>query len=156
VPDGTERMTVDQYRAELARGTPAAPGRSPEHGPCPGCARLSAMLTLVRELLDMAWTVHLEYRFHPSRKWRFDLAIETWLDGGGCGYRTRGPRIGLEIDGGGWVHGAHHRAKGRANDNTKDAEAQRLGWRVLRVTWEQVANGEALELIRRQAEGSEP
>jgi very-short-patch-repair endonuclease len=103
---------------------------------CPGCKRQAAMLKLVEKLLSDEFEIRLEHRFHPKRKWRFDLAIMA-------------PKIALEIDGGGWVHGRHHRESGRQSDNKKDTEAQLLGWKVFRVSWEHVMSGEALALLRR-------
>lgn len=101
-----------------------------------------ALLTLVRKLLDLGLDVRLEYRFHHSRRWRFDIAL---LD----------LELAVEVDGGGWIHGRHHRAAGRANDNEKDAAAQLDGWRVIHVSPEHIANGEALALVERYANGNE-
>ena len=102
-----------------------------------------------------------EHRFHPTRKWRLDLA---WLD----------LKLAVEIDGGlyarpvvcpnchqtvrrlvgtRWVvvreGGRHTTGRGRENDIEKENEAQLLGWRVLHVTPEQVQKLEALTLLMR-------
>jgi very-short-patch-repair endonuclease len=69
-----------------------------------------------------------EYQFHPTRLWRFDLSFPD-------------RKIALEIDGGGYVRGRHHRAAGHAKDSAKANEAQLLGWVVLRCTPEQFARG---------------
>ncbi len=61
-----------------------------------------------------------EYRFHPTRRWRFDWA---WPD----------QKVALEIDGGIWTRGAHGRGAGIARDQEKTNHAAALGWRVLRV-----------------------
>lgn len=137
----TERITLDQARAlgylrpQEAPGS-RTPGRTTSRPVCPACKRTGALLAVLRALLDEGHEVRLEHRFHPSRRWRFDLAL---LD---C-------RIALEIDGGGWGHGRHHRKDGRDNDNAKDAEAQILGWRVLRCSWDHVKDGTALVTIQR-------
>jgi hypothetical protein len=62
-----------------------------------------------------------EYRFHPTRKWRFDFA---WID----------VRVALEVDGGIWTQGRHSRGTGMLGDHEKLNEAACLGWRVLRTT----------------------
>lgn len=88
----------------------------------------------------------LEYRFHDTRKWRFDVAIE-------CG------KLAIEVDGGGFVNGRHSRGIGIENDCEKYAEAMALGWRVLRVTPKQVQSGQALiwieKLLRGERTGAE-
>lgn len=97
-----------------------------------------ALIRLLKDLLDDNHTVRLEYRFHPTRKWCFDVAL---LD----------VQIALEIDGGGWIHGRHHRPQGRNDDNEKTHEAQILGWEVIRVLPEHVEDGQAHALLRRLA-----
>jgi hypothetical protein len=72
-----------------------------------------------------------EYRFHPTRKWRFDLA---WPD----------RSLAVEIDGAVWTGGRHTRGAGVEKDTEKYAEALLAGWRVLRVTTGQVKSGQAL------------
>jgi very-short-patch-repair endonuclease len=60
-----------------------------------------------------------EHRFHPTRRWRFDLA---WPD----------RKLAVEVDGGQWMAGG-----GRHNS---DADREKLnaaaiaGWRVLRYS----------------------
>jgi hypothetical protein len=63
----------------------------------------------------------LEYRFHPERRWRFDIA---WPD----------KKIAIEIQGGVWTHGKHSRGKGQINDMKKLNAAQAMGWKVFQVT----------------------
>lgn len=72
-----------------------------------------------------------EYRFHPTRKFRFDFA---WPD----------RLIAIEIEGGVWSGGRHTSGKGFTADCIKYAEAAVLGYRVLRVTGDMVKNGQAL------------
>jgi len=62
-----------------------------------------------------------EYRFHPKRRWRFDLA---WPE----------QKVAVEIEGGGWVRGRHHRPAGYRQDCEKYNAAVLMGWRVLRYT----------------------
>ena len=136
--DATPRLTVEEARErDLLPKTTADVKRRK----CPGCVRLAdenkrlkSFLKLVGKLLDfLGCDLRLEYRFHPTRKWRFDLAL---LDA----------KVALEIDGYGK---GHYGIVGRAQDNEKDVEAQILGWRVVRVAWKHVENGEALALIER-------
>lgn len=132
----TDRMTAAQYREMIAKKAPGSPvvaGRS-KSSLCPACDRTAALLRLLRLILADGYDVRMEHRFHPKRKWRFDIAVLN-------------PLVAIEIDGGGWVGGAHHRAAGRDNDNEKDAAAFALGWRVLRVSWTHVKNGQAYELL---------
>jgi very-short-patch-repair endonuclease len=77
-----------------------------------------------------------EFRFHPTRRWRFDFA---WP----------GEMVALEIDGGTWTGGRHVRGRGVANDCEKLCEAVALGWRVLRCTPEMVNDGRALAWLGR-------
>lgn len=70
-----------------------------------------------------------EYRFHPTRKWRFDFA---WVLGDF--------KVALEIEGGIFVRGRHSRGAGYANDADKYNEATKLGWRVFRLTTRQLSS----------------
>lgn len=62
-----------------------------------------------------------EFRFHPTRKWRFDYAWPAH-------------RLALEVEGGSWSAGRHTRGAGFALDLEKYNTATALGWRLLRVT----------------------
>lgn len=62
-----------------------------------------------------------EFKFHPTRKWRFDFAD---VDN----------KIAVELEGGIWINGRHNRGKGYESDIEKYNEALILGWRVLRYT----------------------
>ena len=72
-----------------------------------------------------------EYKFHATRRWRFDFAWPSI-------------RLAIEIDGGGYTGGRHSRGKGMEGDCEKFAAAMAMGWRVLRVTPKQVQSGDAL------------
>ena len=69
-----------------------------------------------------------EFRFHPTRKWRFDVA---WPDA----------KVALEIEGGVWQYGRHNRAASYLRDMEKYNEAASMGWMVLRCPWEWVEDG---------------
>lgn len=77
-----------------------------------------------------------EYRFHPTRQWRFDYAWPV-------------EKIALEYEGGIWDEGRHIRGKGYENDCEKYDEATFLGWRVYRCTYDLVASGYIADLIKR-------
>lgn len=77
-----------------------------------------------------------EYRFHPTRKWRFDWAIVQ------C-------KIAIEQQGGLFVQGRHSRGAGVMRDMEKLNHAVLDGWRVLLFTPQQVKSGEAAEWVRK-------
>ena len=142
----TERMTVD----EAKKAGILKPDGAPRKGSLRVTqdAELRQALAEVKRLKEM-WKLatllsrdgHIiapEYRFHPARRWHIDLALIDVM-------------IAIEIDGGGWVGGAHHRKRGRDNDNEKDRALQELNWRVLRFSWDAVFSGAALDCIRRFA-----
>jgi hypothetical protein len=81
-----------------------------------------------------------EYRFHPTRKWRFDYA---WPE----------KSLALEEEGAIWVQGRHTRGKGYENDIEKYNEAAVLGWTVLRATSKHVADGRALAWVQEMLKG---
>ena len=90
-------------------------------------------------LMQLIWTnlgPIQEFRFHPTRKWRFDFA---WPD---C-------KLACEVEGGIFVAGRHSRGAGMKKDMEKYAEALLLGWRVLRVEDSMIKSGKAVEYIQK-------
>lgn len=83
-------------------------------------------------LLDPAWVA--EFRFHQTRRWRFDAAHP-------------GKLLAIEIDGGIWTGGRHSRGKGMLADFEKSNQAVALGWQILHFTPQQVGNGEAYRFV---------
>ena len=81
-----------------------------------------------------------EYRFHPTRRWRFDFA-----------WRVEG--VAVEIEGGTYVHGRHTRGEGFAQDCEKYNAAAILGWKVLRFTEEEVNDWSAIETLQQALQG---
>jgi very-short-patch-repair endonuclease len=71
------------------------------------------------------YTPKEEYRFHPKRRWRFDLAIPEL-------------KVAIEIEGGIWTGGRHTRGTGYQKDMEKYNAAQMLGWKVFRYTPQQL------------------
>jgi very-short-patch-repair endonuclease len=62
-----------------------------------------------------------EYRFYPTRRWRFDYAYPE-------------KKIAVEIEGGAFTMGRHTRGAGFIGDMEKYNAATMLGWRILRYT----------------------
>lgn len=60
------------------------------------------------------------------------------------------PEHGLlvEVQGGGYSAGRHHRPQGYASDCVRMGRALALGWRLLYVTPQQVTSGEALQMVQ--------
>lgn len=83
-----------------------------------------------------------EYRFHPERRWRFDVAFPE-------------QRVAVEIDGAVWTQGRHTRGSGYIADCEKKAEAAILGWRVICVPTQWVTGGAALGYIERALRGAD-
>lgn len=73
-----------------------------------------------------------EYVFHPTRKWRMDLA---WVD----------RLIFAECDGGEFIHGANRH--GGAKDTEKFNAAILLGWTGFRFVGSQVRSGYAIDVL---------
>lgn len=84
-----------------------------------------------------------EHRFHPERRWRFDLAWPAF-------------KLGVEVEGGVWTSGRHSRGAGFEADCAKYNEATLAGWRVLRVTPAMIEDGRALAWIERALTGRTP
>ncbi|MDW8293238.1 MAG: hypothetical protein RML84_09135 [Anaerolineae bacterium] len=81
-----------------------------------------------------------EYRFHPHRRWRVDFAWPS-------------ERVALEIEGGAWVYGRHNRPSGYLNDLEKYNALAVFGWRLLRLTPQQVMDVQPLiDLLRAMRE----
>ena len=69
-----------------------------------------------------------EYRFHPTRKWRFDYAWPL-------------KKIAVEIEGAVWTQGRHTRGSGFVKDMEKYNHAALLGWRIFRFTPQELKKG---------------
>ena len=89
---------------------------------------------------DLHIEVVKEYKFHPVRKWRFDYAI---ID----------HKIALEVEGGVWTGGRHTSPKGFIGDMEKYNTATLMGWRVLRVTPDDLYKPNTLNLLKTAISG---
>ena len=84
-------------------------------------------------------TPEREFRFHPTRRWRFDMAYPDHL-------------LAVEIHGGVWSQGRHTRGGGFTKDCEKYTAAAILGWRILHFTGSQVSTGEAVGKLEKAIE----
>jgi very-short-patch-repair endonuclease len=93
---------------------------------------VQALLTHIRQVgLPEPQT---EIVFHPTRKWRFDLAYPEQM-------------IAIEVEGAVYARGRHTRGEGYEGDCEKYNEAQRLGWKVYRFSTGQVLKGKAVKFL---------
>lgn len=77
-----------------------------------------------------------EYRFHATRRWRFDFAFVAL-------------KLAVEIEGGTQSRKSRHTSpEGFHNDCDKYNAAGFAGWTVLRFTAEHVRSGEAIDQVR--------
>lgn len=75
-----------------------------------------------------------EHRFHPVRRWRFDIAFPDRF-------------VALEVEGGVYTGGRHVTPQGFTADAEKYNTATLMGWRVLRVTKDHIKSGQALTWV---------
>lgn len=92
------------------------------------------LMALQLDRVGLAGAYQREFRFDPSRRWRFDFAFPE-------------DRLALEVEGGTWTNGRHSRGSGFERDAEKYAQAAVAGWRVIRATTGQVKAGLALQWV---------
>jgi len=104
--------------------------------PLPNRLKRSPLEVLLAWQLDAERIAYVsEYRFSETRKWRLDFAMPEL-------------RLGIEIEGGGWVSGRHNHPVGMAKDMEKYNALTLAGWRLLRFDGKMVKSGEALTTIK--------
>lgn len=81
-----------------------------------------------------------EFKFHPTRRWRFDYALPAH-------------KIALEVEGGVWTGGRHTRPQGFLRDIEKYNTATLMGWRVFRITPDELVRSTTLNLLRQAISG---
>jgi len=91
---------------------------------------------LALQLRALRIEVEREYRFHETRRWKFDFALPE-------------KRIAIEIEGGIWTRGRHTRGKGFEQDLEKYQAAMLAGWAVYRCSPSMVKSGEAIQTIQK-------
>ena len=120
----TERMSMAEYQqmtGQAAKPYKATRSKDKE--------MLGRWLMLAIE--DRCW--QLEFRFHPTRQWRFDWAMPHLM-------------VAVEFEGKGI---GHFNFADYSDDCEKYSEAAILGWKVIRVTAKMVGDGRAFDLIKR-------
>ena len=81
----------------------------------------------------------LEYKFHPTRKWRADFAFPE-------------QRVLVEFEGGTFTGGRHTRGAGFQKDCEKYNAANLLGYHVYRFTAADVKSGQAVHILEQAVE----
>jgi len=84
-----------------------------------------------------------EYRFHPKRRWRFDIAFPS-------------VKVALEVEGGIFAKGrtGHTSIFGVKRDIEKYNEANAMGWHILRCIPDDVCLMDTVNLIKRTIENA--
>ena len=80
----------------------------------------------------------IEHRFHPTRRWKFDVANPKL-------------KIGCEVNGGLFTYGRHSRGLGMLNDYEKQNSAQLLGWIVFNCGTDQRSMRDLVEYKIKEA-----
>jgi hypothetical protein len=78
----------------------------------------------------------LEYRFHPTRMWRFDVAFVA-------------AKIAVEIQGGVFIRGRHNSPVSFIKEMEKQNSAAVMGWRFIYRTPSNFLSFETADLVRR-------
>ena len=76
-----------------------------------------------------------EHKFHPVRRWRFDLA---WVE----------QKVALEVQGGIWTNGRHSRGAALLKEWEKLNTAAGNGWRMLYCQPKDLCTSEMADAIR--------
>lgn len=92
---------------------------------------------------DLKIEVVKEYKFHPTRKWRYDYAVPEY-------------KIALEVEGGVWTKGRHTRPQGFLGDIEKYNAGTLLGWRIFRVTPDELYSNKTLNLLKQAISALKP
>lgn len=76
-----------------------------------------------------------EHQFHPTRRWRFDLAWPSYL-------------VAVEVQGGLFCGGRHNQGAAMLREYEKLNHAAALGWRVLFCQPKDVCTMDMVRLVR--------
>ncbi len=160
-------MTLDEFKAKYGSVANAKLGREARGQRFKKKARLRSKTdwetALYEQICDLGLPKPVkEHRFHPTRKWRFDFAwpkrmIAVEVEGGIFGQVVTCHSCGTQVlertKNGGFVKvrrgGRHTIGKSYEADCLKYSEAAVLGWRLVRVTSNQIKDGTAIGLIQR-------
>ena len=125
----------------IAKKTPSKATKKPSAASERGKAIQALLEVQIRAVGLSDWSF-AEYKFHPDRRWRFDLCWPNRM-------------IAVEIDGGNRMAKIINGRAVAVGRHTQDAdyekmnEAAILGWRVLRFSPAQVKSGLAISAIER-------
>lgn len=86
--------------------------------------------------LELKTEIWPEFYFTTDRKWRFDYCMPE------C-------KIAIEVEGGAWTRGRHTRPQGFIADMEKYNRAVADGWKLIRVTPQQLLSRETIFLIKK-------
>lgn len=125
-----EEMSLEEYHTLLAHQKVKVKGQGR-----PADTHLEDNLLALITLAGLPRPV-TQFRFHPRRRWRSDLA---WPE----------QKLLVEVEGGIYADGRHVRGTGYEGDCEKYNEAALLGYTVLRVTAGQIESGAAVQWIER-------
>lgn len=107
--------------------------KRPAKNQLPVPSRLEAIIALQIKVLRIR-PAETEFKFHPTRSWRFDFAWPELM-------------IALEVEGGTRSGGRHTRHAGFERDCEKYNTAGLYGWTVLRATADMVKDGRAIDFV---------
>lgn len=100
-------------------------------------------ILFAKHLDELGLQYRTEWRFHPTRRWRFDFVLGSFVK------RYWEPnRVAIEIEGGLFSGGRHTRGKGYQKDLDKYNHATAMGWRVFRFSTRDVMMGRAKEFLK--------
>lgn len=91
-------------------------------------------------------TPSTEFKFHPTRKWRFDFAWNEFYSG--SGYTVR-PMLALEVQGGIFIAGRHSRGAALVKEWEKLNAAAEMGYRIIYFQPSELCTQATIDLIKR-------
>ena len=125
-------MTTDKQAHDKPKKMAQKPRKQPE----------TDIFTIICKT-DLKIEVVKEFIFHPTRKWRFDFAIPAY-------------KIAIEVEGGVWTGGRHTRPHGFLGDIEKYNAGTLLGWRIFRVTPDDLCRMKTLNMIKEAVSALKP
>jgi hypothetical protein len=110
----TEKISIQEYRRLTKKSASKQGGKKVSKGH-------NLITSLEIALKQQNVMVRTEYVFHPTRKWRFDLALPKY-------------KIAVEYEGVFSQKSRHTTVSGYTQDCDKYNEGTELGWQIIRVT----------------------
>lgn len=125
-------MTTDKQAPDKPKKTAQKPRKQPKTDIFTSICKSDLKIEVVKE-----------YKFHPTRKWRYDYAVPEY-------------KIALEVEGGVWTKGRHTRPQGFLGDIEKYNAGTLLGWRIFRVTPDELYSNKTLNLLKQAISALKP